>query len=281
MKAYIISIKIALFAAFAICFSSAQICSICEGGAVPRDSDVLLKFFPGLLPQAHYTCKELYFLGLYNDGTIITPEICHSLIRLASFSCGCGDDEEDQSTKVSMLSSPQDMDVTVAGTSNDTIFSSHSDSTGAQDGTFMKALMSPIIGTGTTPTVAPSPEQDLSATPFQSSFNPINAEVESMSSTNIPVPPSHASESMTPSSTPSAPINDETKSTTPSNSPTKLEVETTNRKNESVNDNDGTMMKYRSMLTEFLRGVKELLAQMTNNGKPMPRRPNEGKLRGM
>ena len=64
------------FISVLICFtmmfsgSFAQMCSICEDGAMPQNSDTLLKFFPGTLPQTEYTCKELHFLGVYNDHNV-------------------------------------------------------------------------------------------------------------------------------------------------------------------------------------------------------------------
>lgn len=111
---------------FSIMFgvSSAQTCLICEDGSVPQYSDTLLKFFPGTLPLTEYTCKELHFLGMYNDGKIITPEICTFLVRLASFSCGCRGDEAGTDENMSQKSETQIMDVTVSGSSSDVILSS-------------------------------------------------------------------------------------------------------------------------------------------------------------
>jgi hypothetical protein len=130
--------------------SAAQTCLICEDGAAPQYSDVLLKFFPGTLPQTEYTCKELHFLGMYNDGNVITPEMCTFLVRLASFSCGCHGGVTDQRTNF-QNGDTQAMDVTATGASNDVILSS----------TFVanQSANSTAFTSSTNPTTAPMPTQ--------------------------------------------------------------------------------------------------------------------------
>ncbi len=236
--------KVIVYFMIASSVSSARMCSICEDGAVSRKSDVLLKFFPGTLPQNEYTCKELHFLGMFDDGKVISPDICASLVRLASFACGCGN-EDDQRANISKSNEPQDIDVTVTGASNDVIVSSTF--VASQPVNSTKAMNAAKAATSTTPTMTPSPKQaDMSDFP---SSNPSMAK----------------------------------KTSFPSVSPTsKSELDDENFKfEEETNDGSGDEIDYRSMLMESFDMLKSFLFPLEPDEEPNKAPANHGKLRGM
>ena len=229
--------------------SSARMCSICEDGTVPRKSDVLLKFFPGTLPQNEYTCKELHFLGMFDDGEVISPDICTSLARLASFACGCGN-EDDQRANSPVRNEPQDIDVTITGASNDVIVSS----------TFVESptvnstkTMNAAKAASTTPTMTPSPKQD---------------DISDFPSTS----PSMAKETSFPSVSPTSKKH-KLRSSESNDDNFKLEEET--------NDGSGDDIDYRSILMEIFDLLKSFLFPGEHNEEPHHAPANQGKLRGM
>ena len=243
------------FISVLICFtmmfsgSFAQMCSICEDGAMPQNSDTLLKFFPGTLPQTEYTCKELHFLGVYNDRNVITPEICTFLVRLASFSCGCRGNGVDQDTKMPQKVETQVVDVTVNGASNDVILSSTFVSTQTANLTKVPLPSSTII-----PTTTPLPAQ---------------SETSDIPSSN---PTMDKDSTLTPSISPFS----------MRNSVTSMELDNENFSTVgNATDQNGNEAIYRSMLMEIFQKLNSFFSHLEIMEKPNPLPTNYGKLRGM
>jgi hypothetical protein len=67
--------------------TAAQLCSICEDGSAPRNEDIVIRFFPGSLPQTRYTCGELFYLGKFPGA--LNERQCHALHTIVYRPCGC------------------------------------------------------------------------------------------------------------------------------------------------------------------------------------------------
>lgn len=67
--------------------ASGQLCSICEDGSAPRNEDIVIRFFPGSLPQTRYTCGELYYMGKFPGA--LNDKQCHALHTIVYRPCGC------------------------------------------------------------------------------------------------------------------------------------------------------------------------------------------------
>ena len=78
-------------------FASSQLCSICEDGSAPRNEDIVIRFFPGSLPQTRYTCGELYYMGKYPGA--LNEKQCKALHTVVYRPCGC-DAVETKTTEV-------------------------------------------------------------------------------------------------------------------------------------------------------------------------------------
>ena len=226
------------------CVTSAQTCLICVDGTVPQHSDTLLKFFPGTLPQNEYTCKELHFLGMYNDGNVITPEICTFLVKLASFSCGCHGEEADQGTNISKRSETQTMDVTVTGASNDVILSSTVVATKTANST------STILTSSTNPTTTPSLPSQPDASYFPSSI-PSTIKRSTLAPSFSPYSTRHTLTSI------------------------EMDIE------ETVTDHNYNEVTDHSLLMEIFQKLKVFLFHFENDEKPNQLPKSFGKLRGM
>jgi hypothetical protein len=229
--------------------SSAPTCLICEDGSVPQYSDTLLKFFPGTLPQTEYTCKELHFLGMYNDGNIITPEICSFLVKLASFSCGCRGGKIDQDASMSQQSETQTMDVTITGSSNDVILSS------------TLVTNKAINSTGTAPTISTNPTTapSLSARSSVSDFPSSN-------------PTMGTEGTLVPSLSPDSERHSDTS--------IELVSEDVNI-DETVSDENNHEVPYYAMLMEIIQKLNIFLLNVEEDEKLNLLPSNYGKLRGM
>jgi hypothetical protein len=67
--------------------ATAQLCSICEDGSPPRNEGIVIRFFPGSLPQTRYTCGELFYMGKFPGA--LNERQCRALHNIVYHPCGC------------------------------------------------------------------------------------------------------------------------------------------------------------------------------------------------